>query len=182
MVSKVERGAIMRIHSLFLVGLLVLAQPAAAFVQQSDAADVLKEVRLLRQAIESIIATNIRVQIVSGRLQIQEQRTVRATEQLDLARQRRIEIVEMIANFEEEMKRQADAEKNPQNPEHTEILAAMRQSSERELAHMHQSRARAIAEEAEAANVMAQEQSQWSDLNQQLEGLERSLRPTLRDR
>lgn len=167
----------MRIHALFYVGFLILAQATPAFAQQPDAAEILKEIKLLRQTIETIIATNIRVRIVFGRLQIQEQRTVRAQNQFDFARQRRQEIVDQIADLEEELKRNTDAERNPQNPEYAQILASMRQLSEQQLARMQQERARALAEEADAANCLAQEQSQWSDLNQKLEDLERALRP-----
>ena len=168
----------MQIRSLFYIGFLILAQARPVSAQQPDAADILKEIKLLRQTIETIIATNIRVQIVFGRLQIQEQRTVRAQNQFEFARQRRQEVVDQIADVEEELKRNTDAERNPQNPEHAQILASMRQSSEQQLARMQQERARALAEEADAANCLAQEQSQWSDLNQQLEELERTLRVT----
>ena len=62
-------------------GIGVTAQQAAPLQTE-----LLAEVRLLRQSIEALAGTNARVQIVFGRLQLQEQRTATATARLDQAR------------------------------------------------------------------------------------------------
>src|SRR5688572_8920596 len=51
-----------------------------------DASALLSEVRLLRQAIENLAGNGARVQIVFGRLQLQEQRTAVAARRLEEAR------------------------------------------------------------------------------------------------
>ena len=153
--------------------LFALAPVAAA--QQNDAAELLKEVRLLRQTIETITATNIRVQIVFGRLQIQEQRTVSATQRLEAARQKLGEIVEQIAESDAMLKQYIEAAESSRDPEHREMVVAMKRESEVQRVRMEAQRARAAAEEADAVNGLAHEQGQWSDLSQRLEDLERSL-------
>jgi lipopolysaccharide biosynthesis regulator YciM len=154
---------------------VLFAQTTIASAQQSDAAELLKEVRLLRQTIETISATSMRVQIVFGRLQLQEQRTVSATQRLETARKRLDEIVEQIAESDAVLKQYLEAGEISRDPEHREILARIRRESDLQRVRMEAQRARAAAEEADAANCLALEQGQWSDLSQRLEDLERSL-------
>jgi len=162
------------VRSLICTVLFVLATAPIASAQQTGIAELLSEVRLLRQTIETITATNIRAQIAFGRLQLQEQRTADATTRLDAARRRLTEIVEEIANFDAAAKEQEEAE-TARHTEERAMLASMRRESERYRTILEVQRARAVAEEAEAANCLALEQAQWSDLNQRLEELERSL-------
>jgi hypothetical protein len=154
---------------------LLFAQTTIASAQPSDAAELLKEVRLLRQTIETISATSMRVQIVFGRLQLQEQRTVSATQRLETARRKLDEIVEQIAESDAMHKLYANQRETSPDPEHREAQAMMKRESEFYRARMEAQRARAAAEEADAANCLALEQGQWSDLSQRLEDLERSL-------
>ena len=163
------------VHTLIAALFLSFASSSIASAQQSDSAELLREVRLLRQTIETITATNIRVQIVFGRLQMQEQRTVTATQRLDAARQQLTSIVEQISNLDAEAKLQAEAAETPRDAEHREMLLQMKRESERYRGSLEAQRMRAAAEEAEAANCLALEQGQWAELNQRLEELERSL-------
>jgi hypothetical protein len=57
---------------------LVCALLATPPAQESTSAQLLQEVRRLREAIETMVSTGARVQIVFGRLQLQEQRTAGA--------------------------------------------------------------------------------------------------------
>ena len=72
-----------------LVAALILAGFGIGVAAQQAAplqTELLTEVRLLRQSIEALAGTNARVQIVFGRLQLQEQRTATAaTRALDAA-------------------------------------------------------------------------------------------------
>lgn len=163
------------IRPLICAVFFLFVRTTAASAQQSDAAELLKEVRLLRQTIETITATSIRVQIVFGRLQIQEQRTVSATRRLVTARQKLDEIVEQIAESDAMLKRYVEAGETSPDPEHREALATIKRESELQRVRMEAQRARAAAAEAEAENCLALEQGQWSDLSQRLEELERSL-------
>ena len=162
-------------RSLICAVLMVLTEVTIASAQPGDAAELLKEVRLLRQTIETVTATNIRVQIVFGRLQIQEQRTVTATQRLDAVRQKVSELADQLAALDASLKQEADAAETSRDPEHRELLASMRRDSEVYRAHLETQRSRAAVEAAEAEHCLALEQAQWSDLSQRLEELERSL-------
>ena len=146
-----------------------------ALAQQNDAAELLKEVRLLRQTIETITSTNIRVQIVFGRLQMQEQRTVSATQRLEAARERHREVVEQIAFFDARAKEQAETPDTMRDQDQRDLAIAMKRESERYRSALETQRAQALADEMDAANCLALEQGQWSELSQRLEELERSL-------
>lgn len=163
------------IRPLICAVFFLFAQTTVASAQQSDAAELLKEVRLLRQTIETIAATNIRVQIVFGRLQIQEQRTVSATQRLETAQQKLSEILDQIAALDANAKEEAEAAETARDPEHRQALVEMRRHYELLRVRLETQRTRATAEEAEAAHCLALEQGQWSDLSQRLEELERSL-------
>jgi chromosome segregation ATPase len=144
--------------------------------QASMQAELLTEVRLLRQSIESLAGTNARVQIVFGRLTLQEQRTENAAKRLEGARAALARVTQEIAGMTEQA---ADVE-NTQNdsrrkPE--EIEQARRESVmiKRALDRFEIERARLAGDEVDAASTLNQEQGRWSDLNRQLEELERAL-------
>ena len=163
------------VRALLGAAVLALTTATSAFAQQNDTAELSKEIKLLRQAIETIVAANIRVQIVFGRLQIQEQRTVSATQRLEVARKKLNELMDQIAQMDVSLKRQDEAAANSQDAEQREMYAAVKRDTAVYRARLDVQLARAQAEEAEAANCLALEQGQWSDLNRQLEDLERSL-------
>jgi chromosome segregation ATPase len=142
----------------------------------STQTELLAEVRLLRQAIESLAGTNARVQIVFGRLTLQEQRTANAGKRLDEARAALVKITQEIAGMTE----QASDLENAQNdsrrkPEEIEQARREGVMIKRALDRMEIERARLAADEADAAGALNQEQGRWSDLNRQLEELERAL-------
>ena len=139
-------------------------------------AELLTEVRLLRQAIESLAGTNARVQIVFGRLQLQEQRTEAAAKRLDMVRL-------SVSAMNSRMRQMSDMLKLTENalndssrkPEEIKALQGERQGATQELERLEVERARLSGEEADAAGVLNQEQGRWSDLNRQLDELERTL-------
>jgi septation ring formation regulator EzrA len=138
--------------------------------------ELLTEVRLLRQAIESLAGTNARVQIVFGRLTLQEQRVSNAAKRLDDARAALTKVTQQIAGMTEHGKdlenTQNDSRRKPEELEQARMEAAM---TKRALERLENDRARLAGDEAEAASVLNQEQGRWSDLNRQLEELERAL-------
>jgi chromosome segregation ATPase len=138
--------------------------------------ELLAEVRLLRQAIESLAGTNARVQIVFGRLQLQEQRTDAAAGRLDKAREALAKITSEIAGMSEHAKemenRQNDSRRKPEELEQLRMEAVMLR---RGLERLESERARLSIDEADAAAALNAEQGRWSDLNRQLDELERLL-------
>jgi chromosome segregation ATPase len=138
--------------------------------------ELLAEVRLLRQAIESLAGTNARVQIVFGRLQLQEQRTDGAAGRLDKARDALAKNTSEIADVNEHLKdmenRQNDSRRKPEELEQFRMEGVM---ARRALERLEIARARLLSDEADAAAALNVEQGRWSDLNRQLDELERLL-------
>ena len=150
----------------------LLAAPA----QDSTSSQLLQEVRRLREAIEVMVSIGARVQIVFGRLQLQEQRTAMAARRLDdlreqLARLTR-ESSEMTARAQELEERLRDSRVTPEERGNFETEA---QHLRRNAAQIESERQRLQNEETQAAGALAAEQGRWSELNQQLEELERVL-------
>jgi chromosome segregation ATPase len=158
----------------FIVGGFALVRVRGEQAPPQDSAALLNEVRLLRQAIEALAGSGARVQIVFGRLQLQEQRITAAVRRLD-------DVRTALAAFTK-----SGAEASERVAELEETLAAGRASKEqerdlqrmkRELARLEAERVRLAADESEAAALVAHEQGRWSDVNRQLEDLERALLP-----
>jgi predicted nucleic acid-binding Zn-ribbon protein len=164
-----------------LVAALILAVFGIGVAAQQAAplqTELLAEVRLLRQSIELLAGTNARVQIVFGRLQLQEQRTATAGRRLDELRNavsgismRAAEMGDRIKELEE------TANDSRLKPEQFEAMRAELTMARRELGRIEAERARVMAEETEAAGALNQEQGRSSDLNRQLDELERALVP-----
>lgn len=158
-----------------LVGSIFIARVPAQ-QQASTQTELLTEVRLLRQAIESLTGVNARVQIVFGRLQLQEQRTSSAVQRLDQAREAAAKLASEIASLTDQQKMIEatinDGRRTPEEIEHAKAESAM---TARLIERLEQERLRLVTNENDAANVLNQEQGRWSDLNRQLEELERAL-------
>lgn len=158
-----------------LVGSIFIARLPAQ-QQASTQTELLAEVRLLRQAIESLTGVNARVQIVFGRLQLQEQRTSSAAQRFDQAREASANLAREIASLNDHLKDvEAALNDNRRKPEELEGIKAEGMMITRQLERMEQDRLRVQANETDAANALNQEQGRWSDLNRQLEELERLL-------
>jgi chromosome segregation ATPase len=170
-----------RMAMVVTVAVLVAGAGAVGVPAQQPAplqTELLAEVRLLRQSIEALAGTNARVQIVFGRLQLQEQRTATAARRLDDLRRGLAAISMRAAEMADSAKAleayAADSSKRPEDIERAgQELTAVR----RELSRIEAERTRLMGEEAEAAATLNLEQGRWSDLNRQLEELERLLTP-----
>ncbi len=138
--------------------------------------ELLTEVRLLRQAIEGLAGTNARVQIVVGRLQLQEQRTAAATARLDQARSALDDLNQRATQINDQIKRlEALAEDARLKPEQLEQTRLELRMMAREGERLETERARLMTAESDAAGTINQEQGRSSDLNRQLDELERQL-------
>jgi chromosome segregation ATPase len=141
--------------------------------QESSA--LLHEVRLLRQAIEQLVGNGTRVQIAFGRLQLQEQRTATAARRLEDLRAQLTRLTYQTSEMAERLKDVDALAGSRRTPEEEADMREAVTHMSRELRRVEAERARVSAEESEAASVLANEQGRWSDLNRQLEQLERSL-------
>ena len=136
---------------------------------------LLVEVRGLRAAMEQMSSVGPRVQLAMGRLQLQEQRIVTMGRRLDALRDQRMAAERESQGLRQELsliEEQAGRENDPvKKGMITARLDDLRRIVDQRAAHG----ARLAAEETEVANVIATEQSRWSDINRTLEDLERAL-------
>ena len=134
------------------------------------------EVRLLRQAIETLASNGSRIELVFGRLQLQEQRTNTALRHLTDARSA---LASHMVSMAAVSNRLAELESTSSATNHTsEELKAIEEAMahyKREVARLEAERVRLAAEEADAAQALSVEQGRWSDINRQVEELERVL-------
>jgi hypothetical protein len=154
--------------------LVARAQQASA--QPDVLSALLTEVRGLRTAMETMASAGPRVQLVLGRVQLQEQRILNqirrhdaVAESLALARRQLEPLAERVKNVAESLNAPG-------------VDPETRRGRENELADVKTEWARAnaevqrlVAEEAMLAQDVSAEQNRWSDLNQRLEELERAL-------
>jgi DNA repair exonuclease SbcCD ATPase subunit len=158
--------------------LIIIALSAGPTFTQSSTPEsaLLTEVRLLRQAIEALAGNGSRIQVVFGRLQLQEQRTTSAVRRLEDARSalaRHVIVVDTAADRIKQLQEAAsDARRTAEEQRAIEDSIVQLKV---EAGHLEAERARLATAEAEAAQSVGLEQARWSELNQQLEELERSL-------
>ena len=163
--------------SVGLALLIALAWTAPAMTQAPvQESALLTEVRLLRQSIEALAGNGSRVQLVFGRLELQEQRTTAAVRRLTEARST---LASHMVSIGAVSNRLTELESAASNSSHTpEELRAIQDSLahyKRETARLEAERVRLAAEEAEAAEQLSLEQGRWSELNRQVDELERLL-------
>ena len=167
-------GVTILIAVVLVVSIFITRVPAQQ--QASTQTELLAEVRLLRQAIESLTGVNARVQIVFGRLQLQEQRTSSAAQRYDKAREASLGAAAGVAEMSDRLKELeqtiGDGRRKPEEIEQAKAESAM---IARQIERMDQDRLHLVANETDAANALNQEQGRWSDLNRQLDELERLL-------
>jgi chromosome segregation ATPase len=161
--------------SLTLVSAILHATPGQAQSAGGEKDALLQEVRLLRQAIETLVGTNARVQIVFGRLQLQEQRTATTAKRLEDVRGALSKVVMQIAQMTESLQRYEELDLSTLEPKRREQIPMEIRSLKSELQLLETERQRLATQEADAANQLALEQNTWNDLNRSLDELERSL-------
>jgi chromosome segregation ATPase len=175
--------------ALFVFAILVGVAAARTQTQGTGSQDImpalLTEVRGLRAAMERSATSGARVQLVLGRLQLQEQRVTSALRRLDeirskltTAQREATGLQDQFENLEAELK---EAGANPRTPaqgeprpsrEHMEAMVA---GTRRELERKSSEVQRLAAEEAQVASEITNEQARWYEFNQRLEELERAL-------
>jgi chromosome segregation ATPase len=158
------------------VAVLPLVFALLGSTQQDASNQLLQEVRRLREAIEMMVSTSARVQIVFGRLQLQEQRTATAARRLDDLRET---LARVTREASKALTQVQDVEEMLRD---SGMPAEKRKMLEFELIHMKRAaaqveteRQRLQNEDTQAAGALASEQARWLELNQQLEELERVL-------
>jgi hypothetical protein len=167
-----------------VIGVLVLGVVGVLSAQalqgdsSSTLAELLTEVRGLRADVNQAAGTSMRMQLLVARLSLQEQRInvvgrqlSDITTQLDAATLQRTQVEDRVKGLE------ASAASHTLSPDQQrEIDGAVtgdRANLQRLQAHEQQLRSQAT----EIANLLASEQNRWTDFNNRLDDLERSLPP-----
>ncbi len=148
------------------------AQPAPA---QEPIPALLSEVRQLRIAMEEMASTGPRVQLVLGRLQLQEQRINNMLHRLETVRQE-IELIQnendeqqrMLKSFETEAAGVVEPRQRRDFEEQARVIKSRLNGT---VARLQQRQ----AEESALSADIGSEQARWNDFNGRLEELERAL-------
>ena len=159
-----------------------LAAPAVAVAQSSAPAapDVLREllveVRGLRAAMERAATVGARIQLLVARVQMQEERIAELSRRAIAVREEISRIDLQIAQVTGMLKQfeRSGARGNPEEPREIESMIEMQKQ---QVAATEKRRQELVAEEALLAQQIAADQGRWSDVNSQLDELERSLTP-----
>lgn len=136
---------------------------------------LLTEVKGLRAAMEHMAADGPRVQLALGRLQLQEQRLNTLIVRLDAVRQQLASAQRSVAQHQTQSGHMEMAMRGGQEHAPREQIDAMIAMMKQEATTAAADVQRLTVEEASLASDLASEQGRWSDLNQRLEELERSM-------
>jgi hypothetical protein len=147
------------------------AQPEPALASQA----IVQELRALREAIEQVLATNVRVQLLLGRLQLQETRIqtlIRQSREIDSQ-------IDGMASERDSLRQQQRtferAATETTDPEEREFAKQQQTVLAERLKQLDSRHATLLADQANAQQVIANEQSRWGEFNSRLEELERML-------
>src|SRR5687768_4736768 len=167
------------------IGVAVVVLAAFAFAasvrgqepaRQDVMGTLLVEVRALRDAIEQMTSASARVQLAVGRLQIQEQRFNTLSRQL-------FELRQTLSRTEREQSEQegrlADLEgiaSQTSDAGERQAIAEQIREMRRTLAAGRINLQKLRLDENELSGALAVEQGRWSDLNQQLDAIDQTLR------
>ena len=156
---------------------LVVAGQAPAPQQDAglNSSAIVQELRALREAVESLLATNVRVQLLMGRLQLQEgriQALVRQSTDIDSQIAGMGAERQALATQQRTMEGASNELPDPQEREFAKQQLVMLSERLKQLEARHAS---LLADQASVQQLVVAEQNRWGEFNQRLEELERML-------
>lgn len=159
-----------------LMGVLLHAGQAPAPKNEDVLPALLAEVKGLRAAMEQMASAGPRIQLFVSRLQLQEGRMNNMIRRLDTVRENLTPAQRELENAQQEVKSFESAVASGtvtglQREELLQMLPGRKRQAEERRATV----ARLTAEEAQLGADLATEQGRWTDINQRLDELERSL-------
>jgi chromosome segregation ATPase len=159
-----------------LTGAVVSARQRPAATTDEVLPALLAEVKGLRAAMEQIASAGPRVQLFVGRLQLQEGRMSAMTRRLDTVRDSLAATQAQYENTRQHVKglQTAIAENREGLPPRAE-LESMLTSARNEASAAKTAVDRLAAEEAQLVQDLTVEQGHWTEINQRLDELERTL-------
>jgi septal ring factor EnvC (AmiA/AmiB activator) len=161
------------------LGVLLLGGVAVSGQNQappSDMATLLAEVKALRADIGQVAAASIRMQVLVARVSLQEQRIASVGRQLTEVETQLRTVTEEKATFEEKAKDMEEVIAHVRGQgKDTASAEDMREQLKREVEAKARLEQQLRLQTTELQNVLAVEQGRWSDFNNRLDELERSL-------
>jgi chromosome segregation ATPase len=150
------------------------AEPAA---QNPDAIkELLVEVRGLRAAMEQLASAGPRVQLVFGRLQLQEQRINDQLRKADVVRTQLAKTQEEEAAQRSQIQRYEEAlQRGALPPEERKDLEESLPQMRKHLSTLVLEVQKFQVEDANLASLISTEQNRWTDINRTLDELDRAL-------
>ena len=161
--------------ALAMVGGTASAQTARAAPEIEAIALLTSELRALRQEIARTSRASLTMQVLTARIQAQEQRIIYLDRQRTEASTRRATTEQTRVTMASQLQMfGGDQSKVP--PEQRREMEGMVKMVKEQLETLDAALVQLQTEETDAATALAQEQSRWADLNQRLDDLERSIR------
>jgi predicted nucleic acid-binding Zn-ribbon protein len=137
--------------------------------------ELLAEVRGLRAAMEQLASAGPRVQLLFGRLQLQEQRINEQVRKLDALREQLKRSQDKENEQRGQIQRFEDfARNNPSSPEAEDLEKSLPQMR-KHLTTLTLETQRLVGEEANLSSLISTEQNRWTDINRSLDELDRAL-------
>jgi chromosome segregation ATPase len=152
----------------------VLAQSSEPPAQRDVLAELLVEVRGLRQAMERAATVGARIQLLVARVQLQEQRIADAARRLTTVRDELSRVDQQAGAIQGQT---AMFEKASPGipPEQREEMQRMAETFKTQVSLLEKRRQDLSNEESMLMQQVAADQGRWSDVNAQLDDIERTL-------
>lgn len=164
-------------RAIVFVLLGVLLHPGAADAQTGPdpIRELLTEVRALRIAMERSATVGARIQLLVARVQLQEQRIAELSRRAAAVRDELSKVEAGIASTTDDVKRTEIAIERTNSPEMRREMEEQLEYHKAKLRNPEKRRQDLLNEESLLSQQMAADQGRWSDVNNQLDELERSL-------
>jgi chromosome segregation ATPase len=168
------------VRTLIIAGLVATAgfatlngQPDGA--RGDDMKALVAEVRALRLAIERTSTHTSQAQLLLGRVQLQENRLTTLGRQYQEARTRSLDAQMGQGEVERRLQQLITASRNATEAMERQAVEARLPDLKADLGRFQARTAQIQADEAAALQALTTEQQRWSDFNERLEALERTL-------
>lgn len=152
-----------------------LVAPTVAQTNETESTAILKEVRLLRHALESLARTGVGAQIASQRLHIHEQRRVAALNEVTNLTRELAMIVSAVESTASQISvREDQIAGEPDAKMRAERVRDLEYSREH-LESLESRRQRLARDQSDAEQRFALAQAEWDSVSQRLDDLERTV-------
>jgi hypothetical protein len=161
--------------------LMVVAMTSAQTPRQAVSTDtaavqaLTTEIRALRADLAESARTSLRLQLLTARIQAQEQRIIYLDRQRGEAATLRVKMEQERNEIAAQTRRWSATELSALPADQRRDFEGVMADAKRRLADQERLLQQAQVDENEAVNALSQEQSRWGDLNTRLEDLERTL-------